>query len=304
MRTSGWPFAIQQTLQAKIRDDAIELNARFDALLRQPIIAAAATEKNRAQDDPYEDPNAVPKKPLTKIHDSKLSQAAHVHTVFVHSKFMIHCRGIEYTYPQGGPHLVFPDVQCAERGQLLLLGQSGSGKTTLLHLICGMLQPASGEVEINGQRLGSLSERERDAFRGRNFGLVFQKSHFVQSLSVLENLAIPSFLLGEAFVANEAMELLRRLGIEQKAHVKPRNLSVGEQQRVSIARALIHRPAIVLADEPTSALDDGSTEAVISLLEAQAAEAGATLVIVTHDQRLKDRYAHQVVLPPLQTPVP
>jgi len=212
---------------------------------------------------------------------------------------MIHCRSVEFHYNSEAPRMTFPDVHCAERDQLLLLGQSGSGKTTLLHLLCGMLQPAAGEIEINGQILRQLNERELDQFRGRNFGIVFQKSHFIQSLTVLENLAMPAFLAGEKFDAAAGRALLDQLGIGHKATERPRNLSIGEQQRVGIARALIHRPAIVLADEPTSALDDESTEAVISLLEAQAAEAGATLVIVTHDQRLKDRYARRVELNPL-----
>lgn len=195
--------------------------------------------------------------------------------------------------------MTFTDVSCAARDQLLLLGLSGSGKTTLLHLLCGMLQPTTGEIEINGQILQHLNERELDQFRGRNFGIVFQKSHFIQSLTVLENLAMPAFLAGEKFEADAGLAMLEQLGIGHKAHERPRNLSIGEQQRVGIARALIHRPAIVLADEPTSALDDESTEAVISLLEAQASEAGATLVIVTHDQRLKDRYAQRIELNPL-----
>jgi ABC-type lipoprotein export system ATPase subunit len=212
---------------------------------------------------------------------------------------MIHCRSIEFQYNSGTPRMTFTDVSCAARDQLLLLGQSGSGKTTLLHLLCGMLQPTTGEIEINGQILQHLNERELDQFRGRNFGIVFQKSHFIQSLTVLENLAIPAFLAGEKFEAAAGLAMLEQLGIGHKAHERPRNLSIGEQQRVGIARALIHRPAIVLADEPTSALDDESTEAVISLLEAQASEAGATLVIVTHDQRLKDRYAQRIELNPL-----
>jgi putative ABC transport system ATP-binding protein len=190
----------------------------------------------------------------------------------------------------------FPDVECPERSQLLLLGQSGSGKTTLLHLLCGMLQPTAGEISIQGQNLVTMTERERDAFRGRHFGIVFQKSHFVQSLTVLENLAIPAFLLGEAFDPQEAQALLDRLGIGHKAHDRPRDLSTGEQQRAGIARALIHKPDIVLADEPTSALDDQSTQAVVALLEEQAQTLGATLVIVTHDQRLKDRYERRIEL--------
>ena len=114
----------------------------------------------------------------------------------------------------------------------------------------------------------------------------------------MENLAIPHFLLGEKFPASKAEELLSNLGIAHKAHAKPRALSVGEQQRASIARALIHQPSIVLADEPTSALDDASTAAVIGLLEDQCAEAGAALIVVTHDQRLKTRYSNRVELNP------
>ncbi len=190
----------------------------------------------------------------------------------------------------------FPDIDCPEHAQLLLLGQSGSGKTTLLHVLCGMLQATAGEVRIKGQNLVTMTERERDAFRGRHFGIVFQKSHFVQSLTVLENLAIPAFLLGDTFDLQGAQALLDRLGIGHKAHDRPRDLSTGEQQRAGIARALIHKPSIVLADEPTSALDDQSTQAVIALLEEQASTLGATLIIVTHDQRLKDRYERRIEL--------
>jgi putative ABC transport system ATP-binding protein len=137
-----------------------------------------------------------------------------------------------------------------------------------------------------------------DRFRGKHFGIVFQQSHFIQSLSVMENLAIPHFLLGKKFPASKAEELLSNLGIAHKAQAKPLALSVGEQQRASIARALIHQPSIVLADEPTSALDDASTAAVIGLLEEQCAQAGAALIVVTHDQRLKSRYSNRVELNP------
>lgn len=209
---------------------------------------------------------------------------------------MIQTNALTFQYDPSGPLLAFPDVQCGPRERLLLLGESGCGKTTLLHLLCGMLQPASGSVSLNGQDLGSLSEAARDRYRGQHVGIVFQKSHFVQSLTVLENIAIPAFLQGVAFDKNAGLAMLEQLGIAHKAHQRPRHLSIGEQQRAGIARALIHRPSIVLADEPTSALDDSSTSAVIGLLEEQAAAVGAALVIVTHDQRLKDRYAHRIEL--------
>ena len=179
---------------------------------------------------------------------------------------------------------------------MLLLGDSGCGKTTLLHLLCGILRPTQGNVLVNGQNLGLLTGKNLDRFRGNHVGLVFQRSHFVQSLSVLENLALPYFLTGQTADLDHAQTLLDTLGVGHKAKSRPQDLSVGEQQRASIARALVHRPAVLLADEPTSALDDRSTQAVLNLLEEQAAQAGATLVIVTHDQRLKDRYDRKVEL--------
>lgn len=209
---------------------------------------------------------------------------------------MIRTEALTFQFQKDSPLLTFPNVECPARDRLLLLGESGCGKTTLLHLLCGMLQPASGTVWLDGQNLASLSESDRDAHRGQKVGIVFQKSHFVQSLSVLENLAIPAFLQGAVFDKDRGMQMLEELGIAHKAMKRPRDLSIGEQQRAGIARALIHQPAVVLADEPTSALDDSSTAAVIALLEAQADAAGATLVIVTHDQRLKDRYAQRIEL--------
>lgn len=211
---------------------------------------------------------------------------------------MIACKDIQFQYHPESPVLSFPDLTCSEEGKLLLLGNSGCGKTTLLHLMCGLLHPQQGNVEVQGQKISALNGPALDRFRGKHFGIVFQQSHFIQSLSVMENLAIPHFLLGEKFPASKAEELLSNLGIAHKAQAKPLALSVGEQQRASIARALIHQPSIVLADEPTSALDDASTAAVIGLLEEQCAQAGAALIVVTHDQRLKSRYSNRVELNP------
>ncbi len=217
---------------------------------------------------------------------------------------MIACKDIAFQYQPDSPILSFPDLACSEKGQLLLLGNSGCGKTTLLHVMCGLLQPQRGSVEVQGQNLGALNGKDLDRFRGENFGVIFQQSHFIQSLSVLENLAVPHFLLGQSFPKSKAHDLLEALGIAHKANEKPRSLSIGEQQRASIARALVHEPSIVLADEPTSALDDDSTAAVISLLEEQCANAGAALIVVTHDQRLKTRYNNRVELNSAIPPAP
>ena len=212
---------------------------------------------------------------------------------------MIATRDLTFSY-SGSKLLSFPDVSCGSGDQLLILGDSGSGKTTLLHLICGLLKARSGSIKIGGVNVSVLDDREMDKFRGANIGVVFQQAHFVQSLSVSENLTLPSLMTKDNISSEELYsrisELLERLGLSHKADSSPKELSVGEQQRASIARALIHKPQIVFADEPTSALDDKSTEAVISLLEEETKLAGACLVIVTHDQRLKSRYEKRVEL--------
>jgi putative ABC transport system ATP-binding protein len=184
---------------------------------------------------------------------------------------------------------------------MLLLGQSGTGKTTLLHLLCGMLKAQAGTLNVAGQDLRAASDRELDNWRGQALGVVFQRAHFVQSLTIQENLALPHQLT-QGRVPSEVLtrmgSMLDRLGIAHRAEARPHELSVGEQQRASIARALLHKPQVVFADEPTSALDDHNAAAVMDILDREAAE--ATLVVVTHDQRLKDRYPHCVTLSPTQ----
>ena len=200
--------------------------------------------------------------------------------------------------------LEFPDFKCQNGNKLLLIGNSGSGKTTLLHLLCGLIRPDSGSMQVAGLDLNTLGDRELDKFRGRELGIVFQQSHFVQSLTVAENLALPTMLTGSNITAEELKvrthELLDRLGIGHKFNSYPKDLSLGEQQRASIARALVHKPSVVFADEPTSALDDKSTESVIRLLEEETEKVGASLIIVTHDSRLKNRYKDRVELQPIQ----
>lgn len=180
-----------------------------------------------------------------------------------------------------------------EKGQhALMLGASGSGKTTLLHLLAGLLTPTSGSIEIDGQNIAALSSAARDSWRGRNIGMVFQTLHLVKALSVEDNLRLARAMAGLAADDGRIAHLLASLGLGDKVKHYPHQLSVGQAQRVAIARAVINQPRWILADEPTSALDDAHCVETLHLLETQATECGATLIIATHDQRIKSRYSH------------
>ncbi len=190
----------------------------------------------------------------------------------------------------------FPDINCQKGDHWLLLGSSGSGKTTLLHLLGGMRKPTSGQIVLDGQDITALGGVSLDRFRGRNIGVIFQQSHFVKALTIQENLTLAQRLAGLPADRDKIKSVLERLNIGEKANTRPHRLSVGEQQRASICRALVNRPKIILADEPTSALDDRNCLEVLDLLRSQAAEDDITLLIVTHDNRLKQAISNQINL--------
>lgn len=190
----------------------------------------------------------------------------------------------------------FPDVRCANREALLILGRSGTGKTTFLHLLALLLTPKSGSVTIDNTDLTTLGPAQTAAFRARHLGIIYQKPHFVSSLSVLDNLLMANYLAGKPQDKNRAKELAGQLGFSEHLNKKTNQMSQGEQQRVSIARAMMNQPDVILADEPTSSLDDDNTNRVISLLRQQSEQIGASLIVVTHDQRLKDAFPNRVEL--------
>ena len=204
-------------------------------------------------------------------------------------------RGLRHAYG-GRTVLDVPAWEVPQRAASLVHGPSGSGKSTLLAALAGMLEPTSGEVIIAGEKIGALGPAGRDAFRARNIGLVLQTLHLIKVLSVLDNLRLARRLAG--LVPDEARlgKLLEDLGIAALANRKARELSVGEAQRVAIARAVVNAPRLILADEPTSALDDANCERAIGLLSEQAAACGATLVVATHDNRIRERFATRLEL--------
>ena len=190
----------------------------------------------------------------------------------------------------------FPDILLQQGEDLLILGDSGVGKTTLIQILSGLLSPHSGFVEMNGTRFQDLSSKSLDQFRGSNIGMVFQQSHFVRNLSILDNLLLSLYLSNKLQDKKRAIHLLQEIGLADKLNNMPDELSQGEQQRAAIATALIKTPDLILADEPTSSLDDNNCQKIITLLKEQASLTNAKLIIITHDQRLKDQFNTSIEL--------
>ena len=170
-----------------------------------------------------------------------------------------------------------------------VIGPSGCGKTTFLHLLAGLLSPASGKVEILGQEIGQLSLSQLDRFRGQNMGMVFQRLFLMPALTVRQNIELAQKMARTTEAPATVDRLLSELGLEELSEHKPKMLSQGQAQRVAIARALVHKPALVLADEPTSALDNDRADDALALLKSSAEKSGASLVVVTHDERVRGK---------------
>jgi ABC-type lipoprotein export system ATPase subunit len=209
---------------------------------------------------------------------------------------MISVHHLTYAYTEHST-IQFPDFTFQQGTSGLLLGESGSGKTTLLHVIGGLLRSYQGSVKVQNQELKTLSESQLDAFRGKHIGFIFQKNHLIQALSVEENIRLAAYLGNQQENESRLTEVLKILDLEAKRHSKIAALSLGQAQRVAIARAVYNHPALILADEPTSALDDKNCDRVIQLLLDVAKENNATLLVATHDQRLKNVITNQVIIP-------
>jgi putative ABC transport system ATP-binding protein len=190
----------------------------------------------------------------------------------------------------------FPDFAVNAGEHCLLLGDSGSGKTTLLHLVGGLLRKYAGSIKVEQTELRQLSAVALDKFRGQHIGFIFQRNHLISALTVEQNVALSPYLAGLPIDAGRIDEVLAGLGLQEKRKSRVTALSQGQAQRVAIARAVLNKPAIILADEPTSALDDRNCEKVMELLMTVADQHHSTLIVATHDQRLKDKVQRQVRL--------
>ena len=197
-------------------------------------------------------------------------------------------------------------LQIASGEAIGLVGASGSGKSTLLMVMAGLGRPDSGEGVVNGTSFNGLDEDGLARFRGRHVGIVFQSFHLIPTMTALENVAVPLELAGNPDATQRAMRELQSVGLGERLHHYPAQLSGGEQQRVAIARALAPDPAILVADEPTGNLDETTGQQIVDLLFAQHAKRGMTLVLVTHDAALARRCDRVVRLRSghIETPAP
>jgi putative ABC transport system ATP-binding protein len=235
---------------------------------------------------------------------------------------VLHALKKQYVGPDGAavPVIDVPDFRLADGEQVGLIGGSGTGKTTLLHLIAGILTPDSGNITFdfsgsvstaesggvpvvdyrstkeNSIDITQLSEAQRDVFRGRNIGYIFQTHHLLPGFTALENVLLGMSFTGRPTDRQWAMHLLTEVGLAERLHYKPAKLSVGQQQRVAVARALANRPRLVLADEPTGALDPKNAQQVLELIRKLTSEVNAGLILVSHDPEISKQLSRVVVL--------
>ena len=216
----------------------------------------------------------------------RLGDSIHSKRHAVVPSFALQLRDVVKSFPgEAGLVLRIPSLQLLCGQQMGLRGRSGSGKTTLLNLIAGIALPDSGSILVDGRDIAALSEVARDQWRGRRIGYVHQSFHLLPGLTVWENLWIAAALSGHG-QPQRIEYYLKRLDLERRRDFRPGQLSIGQQQRVAVARALVHSPALVLADEPTGNLDSEMAQQALELLTEMCRESEAALLLVSHDRAI------------------
>lgn len=207
---------------------------------------------------------------------------------------MLKLRDIEFHYGDGDFSLSIPELSIEAGSTVAIIGPSGTGKTTLLNLISGVAVPSRGTITVNGVEVSALSDRERRDFRIRQVGFIFQEFELLEYLNVLDNILLPYRISGalqlNANVRSRAAELAEMCGLSDKLKRNVQHLSQGERQRVAICRSLLPNPPLLLADEPTGNLDPENTDKVLEIVFDYIRTSGATLVSVTHERQLLDRF--------------
>lgn len=204
---------------------------------------------------------------------------------------VIEARNVHHTYRQDGadsPVLHGIDLTIRRGEFVLLMGPSGCGKTTLLHILGMMMRPTTGQVRVEGHDIGAMSESERTQFRRANVGFVFQRFNLLPILTARGNVELPLRLRGDD-VDGQASAVLKQVGLSDKAEKKPRALSIGEQQRIALARAVVTKPRLLLADEPTGNLDSATAATVLNLLAELHKSCGLTTLMITHNEHIAAR---------------
>ena len=215
------------------------------------------------------------------------------------SRVVVRAEQVSKVVPTAEGQLVILDGVSLEINageSVAIVGTSGSGKTTLLGILAGLDLPSSGRVHLEDAELTALDEEQRALLRGRHVGFVFQSFQLLDSLTALENVMLPAELRGDRTAQSDARALLGKVGLGERTHHYPRQLSGGEQQRVAIARAFASKPSVLFADEPTGNLDTATGERIIDLLFELNAQFGTTLILVTHDDRLAARCSRRLVI--------
>ncbi|MCH8496048.1 MAG: ABC transporter ATP-binding protein [Balneolales bacterium] len=212
---------------------------------------------------------------------------------------MIELKNIEkgYRNPETGSYesvIQIPQLTIGAKDHIAIAGPSGTGKTTLLHLLSGLISPDKGSIVLNGTDITSLSESGRDRFRADNIGYIFQSFNLLDGYTALENVMLGMTFTGKGSDKAKATETLKSLGLAERLHYKPSELSTGQQQRVCIARAIVNNPKIILADEPTGNLDPATTREILAILKENAKD--KILIIVTHESEVLDQFENHLDL--------